>query len=246
MSAARQESKPTATQDRAKAAAEAAFEGSTAVLPDGMLRKSRRSMAAILIGILAVQIVSPATVIILVAGMLPSVVAYVVDAEPGRRSAHCMAVLNLAGVLPVLATLWDRGATRGAAADILVDPFMWLLMYGAAGVAVILLTMLPVMMEQLSNVAAEKEIVRLEKQMDELVEEWGGDLVQEVGRLDPGEQPALFGDAAPDRPASVNRNVNTAGRASISPKGAVRERRPSSPSAASRRPGPRSGAPVRG
>jgi hypothetical protein len=157
-----------------------------------------------------------------------------------------MAVLNMSGVLPVLATLWDRGATRGAAADILMDPFMWFLMYGAAGVAVLLLTMLPVMMEHLSNAAAEKEIGRLEKQMNELVEEWGGDLAHEAARQSTGAASPKAAVGVPVQPDSVNPAGKSAGRGSSSPKGAARGRRPSSPSAASRKPGPRSGARARG
>jgi hypothetical protein len=239
MSTGQQRGKLTAAQKQAKAAAKEAFNGSTAMMPDGMLRKSRRGIVAVLVGILAVQIVSPATVILLVAGMLPSVVAYIVDTEPGRRSAHCMAVLNMAGVLPVLATLWDRGATRAAAADILMDPFMWFLMYGSAGIAVLLLTMLPVMMEQLSNAAAEKEIGRLEKQMEQLIGEWGSDLMHEAGRLMPAGQTKDVDDGGSDG------SIGAAGAAS-SPKGAAPGQRPSSPSAASRTRGLQSGVPARG
>jgi hypothetical protein len=237
--------KPAPAPKQAMAAAKVSGKGDIAAKPEGVLRKSRHSIIAILAGILAVQVVSPATVILLVAGMLPSLVAYIVDTEPGRRSAHCMAVLNLAGVLPVLATLWDRGATRGAAADILMDPFMWFLMYGAAGIAVLLLTLLPVMMEQLSNAAAEKEIGRLEIQMADLVEEWGGDLALDASRMMAPSEEAPPVDArgtAPTGQAGVKPN----GRGASSPTGVVRGRRTSSPSAVSRKPGPRSGVPARG
>jgi hypothetical protein len=247
LSTARQNGKPSAKREQAKSAASAAFKGSAAVMPDGVLRKSRHSIVAILAGILAVQVVSPATVILLVAGMLPSLVAYIVDTEPSRRSAHCMAVLNLSGVLPVLATLWDRGATRSAAVDILMDPFMWFLMYGAAGIAVLLLTLLPVMMEQLSNAAAEKEISRLEKQMSVLTGEWGDDLALDAGRMmAPSEEPADAMERGSARSHGRQSGGKSDGRGASLPTGAVQGRRPSSPSAASRKPGLRSGAPARG
>jgi len=239
MSAVKQPGKPSAAQLKAKAAAQAAFKDAPKVEPGTVLRKSRRSLVAILIGILAVQVVSPATVILLVAGMLPSVVAYLVDTEPSRRSAHCVAVLNMAGVLPVLAVLWDRGATRAAAADILMDPFMWLLMYGAAGVAVLLLTLLPVLMENMASAAAEREIGKLEKRMADLIEEWGNDLMNEASKLLPGGSPDDGDGSASDHMDSEITGIKT-------PRGAARGRQPSSPSAASRRRGLQSGAPARG
>ncbi len=245
MSAAKAKRKGGAT--KAQTAAKAAFKGTKAKTGVGGMKKTRRNVVAILVGILAVQIVSPATVILLVAGMLPSVVAFLVDTEPGKRSAHCMTVLNLAGVLPVLAMLWEKGATRGAAADILMDPFMWFVMYGAAGIAVLLLTLLPVLMEQVANAAAEREADKLERQMEELAEEWGSNLVQDAQKLEAANSSnqdggGLNANAAAGRP----RSSGAKGGAATGAKGAVRGRRPSSPSAASRTPALRSGAPARG
>lgn len=73
------------------------------------------------------------TAIILGIGMLPTVVAYLVDRTPGRCTTMTVAGLNFTGVAPYLMKLWMTKSGIANAVAIVVDPFALVVMYGAAG-----------------------------------------------------------------------------------------------------------------
>lgn len=136
-------------------------------------RGRRRALVLVLSLLFVVQVLSPASMIILIAGMTPTIVAYFVDPETAKRGTHAMAVLNMAGVLPVVAELWAAGATRTAAMALLSDPMNWLLMYGGAGLAVFMMAALPPFVAQVLEVGAKQQVAELEEQQRKLVEQWG-------------------------------------------------------------------------
>src|SRR5579885_453971 len=75
---------------------------------------------------------------LMVAGMLPSLVAAVVDSNPRRYITISVTIANLGGmVMPGLAFM-KLGMTIGGALQVLGDPQNWLVMYGAAGVGWVL------------------------------------------------------------------------------------------------------------
>ncbi len=144
---------------------------------------------AVLVGL---QVLSPATLMVLMAGVLPSIIALFVDPDRSKRAAYSVAGFNIAGIVPVIGWLWDRGATRAAAIDLLSDPLVWLLMYGAAGIGLMLLNGLPVIARGYIEIRNAGEARRIKAEMAALKEEWGDGVAH----------PAIERTAPPRRPGA--------------------------------------------
>jgi len=120
----------------------------------------------------AVVIAFP-TVILLAVGMVPTVVAYIVDLSPGRYACRCVAPLNLAGVFPYLMKLWNSGHTISGAFKIAADPTAWLVMFAAAGLGWLMFTGVPGVAAAVQSFNAKRTVESLKERQRALVEEWG-------------------------------------------------------------------------
>lgn len=126
------------------------------------------------------SVVAPPTMIVLACGMIPTVIAIFLSPSRVKGSMASMAALNLAGVIPVLGFLWERGHTLDHAVRLLTDPFMWLFMFGGAGVAAFLLWGVPIVVLAFYEVKARQVIKRYEKRRAKLIEEWGGQIIEDT------------------------------------------------------------------
>ena len=124
----------------------------------------------------------PPTMLVLIAGMIPSFVAMLLNTERSGSLA-AMIAFNLAGVIPVVGVLWERGQTFHQAFKILSDVYMWLAMLGGAGVAVFLAWSVPVVVFAAYELQARASLNKLQKQRAKLVEEWGGQFVSDMKEL---------------------------------------------------------------
>src|SRR3954465_7097092 len=94
--------------------------------------KRKAIQTALWIMIPLVMVVAPATVLLLVLGMLPFIVAWFIDRREEKYAAYCVGGFNFSGVLPYLFLLWATGNSINAFGVIAKSPFSWLVMYGAA------------------------------------------------------------------------------------------------------------------
>jgi hypothetical protein len=123
--------------------------------------------------LVAALIIALPTVTLLAIGMVPTVVAYIVDLSPGRYACRCVAWLNFAGVFPYIFKLWNSGHTMSGALKISSDPFAWLVMFSAAGVGWLLFLGIPGIAAALQSFNAKRTIETLKERQRQLVEEWG-------------------------------------------------------------------------
>lgn len=121
----------------------------------------------------------PPTMIVIFAGMIPSLVAILLNTERTGGIAT-MISFNLAGVIPVVGILWERGQTFSEALKILSDVYMWLAMFGGAGLAVFLTWAVPVVVFSAYELQAKANIAKLQKRRAKLIEEWGGQFVADM------------------------------------------------------------------
>jgi len=142
-------------------------------------KKSGAGFVPLLIFIGVCSVVAPPTMIILAGGMVPSIVATLLNPARIKGSLAAMAALNLAGVIPVLGFLWERGHTIDQAVRLLLDPFMWLFMFGGAGFAAFLLWGVPIVVQAFYEVKARQAINRYGKRRAKLIEEWGGQIIDD-------------------------------------------------------------------
>jgi len=133
----------------------------------------------LLIFIGAGSVFMPSVIIILGVGMIPTLVARFANPSRIRGTIASMAAFNLAGVIPVIGILWQNGHTIDAALTLLTDVYMWLLMYGGAGVAGFLLWGVPIAVQAIYEVQAQQYVKRLEKRRAKMIEEWGGQIIED-------------------------------------------------------------------
>lgn len=115
--------------------------------------------------------------LILVFGALPTIAAYVSCPSGSRKlAAITVGMLNLCGVVFILAHLWMGGASFEYSQRLLLDPVNWLIMYAPAALGWGVWFGIPSAYAYVSVAAARTRLEYLRKQRHELIDEWGADL----------------------------------------------------------------------
>lgn len=117
------------------------------------------------------------TATLLVVGMVPTLVALIVDVTPGRYLTRCVAGLNFAGVVPFLHQLWSRGHTMSLALDIVTDVFAWFAIYGASAIGWLLFLGLPGAVSMARMLNGKRRIYMLREKQKLLINEWGDSIL---------------------------------------------------------------------
>ena len=137
--------------------------------------KSPPATYKILAWVLALVFVFTAlpTVILLTVGMVPTLVAYIVDRNPMKYASRTVGYLNFCGCLPYALGLWTGDHSVDAVIGILVDPFAWFAMYGAAAVGWLIYYSTPPVVAAWMAVNHEIRQQALKSRQAELTNEWG-------------------------------------------------------------------------
>jgi hypothetical protein len=113
------------------------------------------------------------SVILVCVGFLPSVAALFLDRRQGKLVLHCVAGLNACGVLATLLELWGRGHTMADLHRMLLDPAVWLAMYGGGGIGWGLYLIVPVLTAAWLGNRNTRRVAELRAEQARLVEDWG-------------------------------------------------------------------------
>ena len=124
------------------------------------------------------------TCIVLAIGMLPSVVAYIVDRTGGKYLTITVALMNFCGTLPGITRLWQFGQAYDAAGRIGLDPLHWLASYGAAAVGWVIYLSIPPILSVFYGRVTQTRIEGLKRKQADLVEVWGPEVTGADGRKD--------------------------------------------------------------
>ena len=140
--------------------------------------RKKASVALILIplALVGVLIISLPSVILVFFGMLPTLVALIVDRTNQKYAVFCVGGMNFSGVFPYLLDLWAGEHTAGSAMEILTDVFSLLLIYGAAGFGWMIFIAVPPVVGAFLTVMAQRRVSQLRRDQKELIEEWGEDV----------------------------------------------------------------------
>ncbi len=111
--------------------------------------------------------------LLVVAGLLPTGVAVVVDRHRRRYLARTVGAMNIAGVVPGALRMWEAGITFASLQQVIESPVSWLVMYGAAGIGWVLYFCVPPVVAMVLEVRVDDTKRRLESRTKLLVEEWG-------------------------------------------------------------------------
>src|SRR5258708_18984040 len=137
--------------------------------------RPRRKGLSLLLWLLvpAIVVFALPTLILIAIGMLPSLVAYIVDRREEKYAAYCVGGFNISGVIPYLFVLWAQGDTMFALSAIAKNPFAWLVMYGAAAIGWLANYWVPQITMRVRRARDRAEIARLRKRQDQILDEWG-------------------------------------------------------------------------
>ena len=90
--------------------------------PTGNFKKNQLTLW-LSIGFAVTVIMSLPSVMLILFGLLPTFVAYVVDKTPQKNAAFCVGGINICGVLPYLIDLWIGENSMDEAIKTLTDVF---------------------------------------------------------------------------------------------------------------------------
>jgi hypothetical protein len=124
-----------------------------------------------------VMVVAPATVLLLVLGLLPTIVAWFVDRREEKYAAYCVGGFNLSGVMPYLFVLWASGNRMHDFYLIAKNPFAWLVMLGAAALGWLANYWAPQVAMRVRRIRDRNEVSRLRKRQEQILEEWGPEVM---------------------------------------------------------------------
>lgn len=135
--------------------------------------KASSMKAMIVMGLVIAGLFVLPTMLVLVVGMLPTVVAYATDRRREKYAALCVGAMNFCGALPFVIDLWTKDYSFDGALAMISDPLVWLAMYGAAAVGWGLISITPSMVSVYVQARTEARIARLRQRQKDLIEEWG-------------------------------------------------------------------------
>lgn len=148
----------------------------------------------VMLALTALVLVSLPTVVVMLFGMMPSVVAYVIDRSPQKYQTFSVGAMNFCGVFPYVYKVWSAGGGMGKAIATLTDVFVLLVMYGSAAFGWMLFALIPPVIVSFMRVVNERRIAELRDKQKELIEEWGQDIAQvQDAPLRRGQMPKQVG-----------------------------------------------------
>jgi hypothetical protein len=125
------------------------------------------------VAFVGVLFVFTGTVILLLVGMAPTLVAWIIDRTPKKYAAFCVGGMNFTGVFPSILKLWNLNPDVKTAIAVSFNPFDLTVMYGAAAFGWMLYQAIPPVVAAMIAVSAQHRIAQLRSRQRELIKEWG-------------------------------------------------------------------------
>lgn len=125
-------------------------------------------------------IFSPPSAALIAVGMLPSVVALISNRGLPKFKVLSVSALNFAGCFPYVLQIWANGLTIEKGFQILMDPFVIIVIYLAAAVGYMIDWFLTGYIASLLYQRGQARITAIDARQNELIGRWGDEI---AGRL---------------------------------------------------------------
>lgn len=135
-------------------------------------------------------ILSPSSLMIIMLGMLPTLVAYFCDRTEQKYALFCVGGLNFCGVLPFLLKLTDDHSLS-AAMTIMSDVFALAIIFAAAGFGWMMFLSIPPVISSFLTVLAEGRVKTLKSIQKNIVDEWGSNVSSDETEEPPEAKPPV-------------------------------------------------------
>lgn len=140
--------------------------------------KGRNKALLIVFSLLAMAFLRTGFVFLIIA-MLPSIVAYYYDQSEARYRFKTIFYCNFSGVMPFLGQMLVHGPSSSTLHDIMGSLSTWVIIYGAACMGGILISITPMVAQGFINSVHNTQISRLQRSQKKIETEWG----KEVGQF---------------------------------------------------------------
>lgn len=137
------------------------------------------------------------TTLLLAAGLIPTLVALIVDRDPDKSAALTVGAMNFCGTMPFCIRLWQEGHTADLAFRMLANPTTWLLAYSAAAGGWLIYFTVPRVVAGFSVSRDQARIRELDAKRAELVRDWGPEVAGQ-----PKEEAPEAADESTEAPAA--------------------------------------------
>lgn len=111
-------------------------------------------------------------------GMLPSIVIYYLDQSEARYRFKTIFYCNISGIMPFVARLLRYGPTSTELQNIMGSASTWAIIYGAAMMGGILISVTPLLAKALIGQFHGTHIALLQRTQRKIEGEWGKEVVQ--------------------------------------------------------------------
>ncbi len=133
---------------------------------------------------LVVAIACLPSAMILLFGMMPALVAALLDRSRQSAKALTVGAMNLAGCSPFLIELWTKGNKFDMAMTIITNPRTIIVIYSAAGIGYMLDWALTGIIAAFMMQNGQKRRKEIDRQLAALIKRWGPEVTGEIP-LDP-------------------------------------------------------------
>lgn len=140
--------------------------------------KSWGLQIAMIFMLLAAILFMPTTVLLLL-GMMPTVVAALIDRQGGTR-VITVGSMNLCGCLPFLLDLWTKSHTMEYAISLITDPRTVIVMYAAAGIGYMIDWALSGIVATIMIQRATSRLSAIRKRQEAMIVRWGPEVTGEM------------------------------------------------------------------
>lgn len=141
--------------------------------------KGRMTIVWFILLFVLLVIISLPTVMVVFFGLLPTIVAYIVDNTEHKYTTACVGGMNFCGVFPYLLDLWMTSHTIDYAKELMTDVFVLLVMYGSAAFGWMIFVSIPPVVLAVLNVIAQRRVTTLRNNQIKIIEEWGREVAME-------------------------------------------------------------------
>ena len=132
----------------------------------------------------ALMFVFPQVFILLIVGLSPSVVAFLIDRTPKKYATFCVGGMNISGVFPAFLNLLNGDNSIAGVTSILTNPFEMTFIFAAAGLGWLIYFAFPPVVKSLLTILAQHRISNLRGEQRQLIKDWGEGIAIGAGSIE--------------------------------------------------------------
>lgn len=133
-------------------------------------------IALAILCILLLSIYSAYLVLMIAFGVLPGMVAVLIDQERQKYISKIVMMFNIVGITPYIFKIVHNNDPDFIAVDLMAEPITWMVIFGSAAIGWLIYWFFPEAALVFFDAKIENRISKLQKELDELCKEWGDDI----------------------------------------------------------------------